>query len=721
MSKKNDEQLIALAHKRFRIAAEAESRIREAALDDFRFRSGDQWPEDVRKERELDKRPCLVVNRLPSFLRQVTNEQRQNRPAIQVDPVDDFGDPETAEIEQGLIRHIERSSGADVAYDTAFEHMSTGGFGYIRVLTDYVSEDSFDQEIKIKRVKDPFCVYFDPHIDEPDGSDGRYCFLVDDMPADEYKAQYPDSELASFDNFSAIGDRGPRDWISEQTVRVAEYMYVETKRRTLCLMPDGSKVFADQQEGAEKEAIRTRPVEERTVNWVLMNGMEVLERREWPGKWLPIIPVYGDEIIVDGERQLVGVIRYAKDPQRMYNYWASAETETIALAPRAPYVGVEGQFEGHEHEWAAANRRNFPYLQYKPKSAGGQFAPPPQRQVYEPPIQAISMARMQAADDLKATTGIFDASLGAQSNETSGKAILARQREGDVANFNFIDNLSRSMRHLGRVLIDLIPKIYDTPRVLRIIGKEDEQKTVKVNQPTVGKGGVERIFDLTAGKYDVTVNVGPSYSSKRQEAAESMMALTQAYPALMQVAGDLLVKNMDWPGAAKIAERLKRLLPPEILQEEEEEGQPKQQIPPQMLQAFMQQNEQLSAALNEATEMLEGRMAELQMQMQMKEREIESRERIESMKIEADLAKTQATIDQKNALASLQAEIDQLNQWQARIDQQQAQYLQMHEANAQRDHEAGMAQMSHMQSREAAAEDADRQMMMQQQEMPEAD
>jgi hypothetical protein len=540
-------------------------------------------------------------------------------------------------------------------------------------------------------------VYFDPHVQEADGSDARYCFIVDDMPVDEYKAQYGDSELAGWETYSALGDRGVTDWISEETIRIAEYMYVETKTRTLCLMPDGQTLFEDEYEGSKEQAVKCREVQQKVINWCKINGTEILEKKSWPGKWIPVVPVYGDEIILDGERQLISMIRYAKDAQRAYNYWSSSETETIALAPRAPFIGVEGQFEGHETKWRDANSRNFPYLEYKQKLIGGQPAPPPMRQVYEPPIQAISMARMQAADDLKATMGMFDASLGAQGNETSGKAILARQREGDVANFHLIDNLSRAMKHLGRILLDLIPKIYDTARVIRIIGLDEEQKTVRINQPSgdVDDEGLEKIYDLSVGKYDVSVTVGPSFASKRQEAAESMMQLTQSYPALMQVAGDLMVRNMDWPGAEEISQRLKMLLPPEIKQQEDQQGQPQQQIPPAVLQQFMSQNEQLTAALNEAHKLLETKMMELQ-----------SRERIESMRIQADLLKTEAQLGAKDSIAQLQLELQHINQWQQRLDAQQASYMQQMQSEAQRAHESQMSAQQAQQQQAAAQQQA---------------
>lgn len=638
---KGDEKLLQQARERFKLASDAEESIRREALEDLRFRAGEQWPENIKIDRQNTGRPCLTINRIPQFLRQVTNEIRQNRPSIQVNPVDDQADPETAEILQGIMRHIEVSSDADVAYDTAAEHAATFGFGYLRVITDYVDERSFDQEIRIERIRNPFSIYFDPECQKPDYSDARWAFVVQDVDREEYRALYPDSELSGLADMTTVGDQAP-GWINGKSVRIAEYWHIDHEEQELALLPDGSVMPADMvPEGVP--VLRTRTVQVAKVYWCKVNGLEVLEKQEWPGRWIPIVPVLGDEVIVNGERQLYGLVRFARDPQRMYNYWATAETEMIALAPKAPFIGAAGQFEGFERQWQSANVRNLPYLEYKPVSHAGVPMGPPQRQVYEPPIQAISHARMQANDDLKATTGIYDASLGARSNEQSGRAILARQREGDVANFHYADNLARSIKHLGKILLDLIPRIYDAPRVMRIIGAEEVERVVQINAPTRDKG-VERIYDLSIGEYDVTVSVGPSFSTKRQEAVDSMLQLSQAYPPLMQVAGDLLVKNMDWPGASEIAERLKKLLPPNLQEEQEE-----QQVPPAVqaqMSQMAQQNEQLSQALNQATD-----------DLRTKRLEIESRERIEAMKAQTELVKIEAQLSSRENIELLKQEI----------------------------------------------------------------
>jgi len=655
-----DEKLLELARKRFKAAAEAEQKLRDEALIDFEFRIGNQWPDGVKLQREQDGRPALTINRIPQFLRQVTNEQRLSRPSVQVNAVDSGADVETAEIYQGLTRHIEVSSDAEAAYDTAFECATTGGFGWLRINTEYCNDESFDQDIRVERILNPFSVYVDPAAVQPDRRDMGWAFVVEDFDPDEYRAMYPDSEAAGLSDFSSIGDAAP-DWRPGGNIRVAEYFRIETKRRELLLMVDGSVVFADEFEIAPPAAaiLRRRTVEERQVKWCKINGVEVLEQRDWAGKWIPLVPVLGDEVSVNGERHLFGMVRFARDPQRMYNYWVSSATETIALAPRAPFIGVEGQFEGHEAQWRQANVRSFAYLEYKPTSVGGQPVPPPQRNFAEPPIQAIMASIGQADNDLKATMGIYDASLGQRGPESSGRAILARQRESDTANANYGDNLRRAIKHVGRILIDLIPKIYDSERVVRILRPDGTSDMVPVNQPFEDKG-VARIYDLSAGKYDVTISTGPSYQTQRQEAAASMIELAKVEPRLMQVAGDLVVGNMDWPGSAEIAGRLKKLLPPE-LQDVGQDGQT--ELPPEaqaQMAAMGQQIQQLTAALEESARALETKQIEAEGRLQVAREQSESRERIAQLQSETQLLINQARIESQEAQAAMKAQLEEL-------------------------------------------------------------
>ncbi|HZT29713.1 MAG TPA: portal protein [Bryobacteraceae bacterium] len=629
---------------RFQLAAEAESEIRQEALEDLDFYLGKQWPASIESDRLADQRPCLTINRLPQFIKQITNSQRENRPAIQVNPVGDGADQDTAEIYQGLTRHIEINSAADVAYDTAFEHAVIFGFGYFRVLTEYQDERSFDQEILIESIQNPFTVYLDPTAQKRDRSDAKWGFIVGDLLPDDYKAQYPHSELASLDEFSSLGDEGPL-WFPGGKIRVAEYFEYEPEKATICELPDGSVVDqADLPAGVEP--VQTRETERPRFHWYKLNAREVLDERVLAGRYLPVIGVYGEEINVNGKRVLRGVVRNQRDPQRQYNYMRSALVESIALAPKAPYVAEESQIEGHEQEWKNANVRAVAVLKYKAKTAGNNLLPPPQRNFGEAPIQAIAVAVAQADNDLKATAGIYDASLGERGPEQSGKAILARQKQGDVANFNFTDNLARSIKYLGKVLLDLEPKIYDRPgRVVRIVRPDETHETVTLNAPFVQKG-LQKFYDLSTGRYDVTVSVGPSYQSKRQEAVASMVQLTQSYPQIMQIAGDLMVRNMDWPGASEIADRLKKTLPP-ALQEGDGQQMP---IPPQVQTQLAQltaMNQQLTAALNAATE-----------DIKTKRLELESRERIAAMQAQASIvaAELRAKSSDAQALAKLDYE-----------------------------------------------------------------
>lgn len=650
------EKLLETARERFRLAEEAERRIREVALDDLKFRAGEQWPQQMKMERELDHRPCLVINRIPQFIRQITNDQRQNRPSIKVYPVDDKGDVETAKIYQGLIRHIEYNSGADAAYDTAFEGAAIKGFGYFRIITDYVDPTSFEQEILIKRIRNHFTVYIDPNSKEPDGSDMNWAFIFEDVPKDDYKAEYGESELAGMDDWSSIGD-AHKGWVTKSTCRIAEYFYKEFQEIDICQIESGASIAKSELEQLYPEGIpdgliiQERRAKVPVIKWCKINGLEILEETEWPGRWIPIIPVYGDELDIDGEVIREGVIRHAKDSQRMYNYWKSTETETIALAPKAPFLVAEGQIpREYEPLWKTANKKSHAFLTYKPTDHKGQLVPPPQRNSFEPPVAAITNASLHAAEDLKATTGIYDAALGAKSNETSGVAIQRRNQQAQTSNYHLIDNLTRSIRHCGRIIVDLIPKIYDTARAARIIGEEGEQEVIRINEEFEHRGRKVH-YNLGVGKYDVVVETGPSFATKRQEAAVSMEGLAKAYPQIMQVAGDLMVKNMDWPGASEIAERLKKTLPPGIAEDKD-----KKPIPPEV-QAQLSQMDQMIAALTEqlqaATETINTKKLEL-----------ESKERIEFAKLETQLELEKLKQAQQFAIDSVNRQIADLQRRQ---------------------------------------------------------
>lgn len=646
-------KLLEKARSRFKLAEEAESVQRRLSLDDLRFRAGEQWDERIKNDRDRDGRPCLVINRIPQFVQQLTNDQRQNRPSIKIHPVDDKADIETAKIIQGLMRHIEYNSNADVAYDTAYESAVIGGRGFWRIQTDYADPLSFEQEILIKRIRNHFSVFFDPFSKEPDGSDANFAFIVEDLSKDEFKEQYPDSELCKAGaDWESLGNTVP-GWIETDGCRIAEYFYKEYEDRKIVLLSDGetyeeSELPAQLPEGVAVVDRRTAKVP--VIKWCKFNGYEILKEMDCHGRWLPIVPVYGAELDIDGERILEGIVRNAKDPARMYNYWKSAETEAIALAPRTPFIMAEGQDEGYEEDWETANRRNHARLVYKPVSINGQPAPPPQRNAVEPAVGAITQAARYAADDIKATTGIFDAALGARSNETSGIAIQRRNNQAQTSNFHFTDNLTRSMKHTGRIIVDLIPFIYDTERYARIVGEDGEQKVVPLNQP-FEKGGKQVLYAMDVGKYDVTVDVGPSYASKRQEAVMSMIEMTKSIPTIGQAAPDIIARNMDWPGAQELSERLKKTLPPNLTENPDDK---KPEIPPQIQQQMQQMGQMI--------EQLTGKLHEAHDTMDQKTLELESKERIEMSKLQVELELGMAKLGSVESIELMRQELRQIEQ-----------------------------------------------------------
>ena len=615
--------LLATMRSRFTMALAAYSESREDELDDFRFMAGSpdnqwQWPADVLATRgsvqgqTINARPCLTINKLPQHVRQVTNEQRQNRPSPKVIPADDNADVAVAEVFDGIIRHIEYMSDADVAYDTACDNQVVYGEGYIRILTEYTRDDSFDQDLKIGRIRNSFSVYMDPTIQDPCGSDAKWCFITEDLLKAEYERQFPDAQPISSILARGIGDQALSMWLSENTIRIAEYFYVDYVPSTLNLYPGNITMFDGTPQDAKLRAmfgqpLRSRKADRKRVMWLKTNGYEVLEEREWAGKWIPVVRVVGNEFEVDGRMFVSGLVRNAKDAQRMYNYWVSQEAEMLALAPKAPFIGYGGQFEGYEMQWKTANTTNWPYLEVNPdvQDGAGNVLPLPMRA--QPPMAQTGLiqAKMGAAEDIKATTGQYNASLGQQGNERSGRAILARQQEGDTGTYHFVDNLGRAIRYVARQLVDMIPKIYDTQRVARIIGLDGEVGMARINpmqaepvKKIVDQAGtvLEKIYNPSVGVYDVVITTGPSYLTKRQEAVEAMANILQTSPQLWQVAGDLFIKNMDWPGAQEMAARFKKIIDPKVLAEDDKS--PELQAAEQQVEAVSQQLEQAMGLLN---------------------------------------------------------------------------------------------------------------------------
>lgn len=582
----------------FKDDVEREAENRNAAEADTRFaKLGEQWPEQAKREREMEGRPCLTLNKMPTFIRQVVNDSRINSPQIKVKPVDDDADPDTAEVLSGLIRNIEYTSQADVAYDTALDAAVTGGMGFWRVATEYCDEQSFAQDIFIHRITNPLSVVFDSHSESLDGSDWRHASLIDHLTGDELKRRYKaKKDVGSFD-----GEVGQDD--DEDLTRIAEFWHIDEVPEKLLMLSDGSVLTEEEYLKPHPDigvplkdiladlgitVARDRKSSKRVVKQYIC-GSEIIETNDWAGKWIPIVPVFGDEVFCNGKRYLKSLIRDAKDSQQNFNYWRSGATEAVALGPKTPFIGPVGAFDTDSAKWATANIKNHPYIQFDGPAS-------PQRQPFVGVPAGMLQEALNASDDMKSIIGIYDASLGARSNETSGRAIMARQREGDVSTFHFIDNLAKSIAHTGRILVDLIPKIYDTERVIRVIGADGQSKNIPLKQQTE-HNGVQRIFDLGIGKYDVAVDTGPSFTTQREEAANQMIELIRGYPSAAPIIGDLLAKNLNWPDADEISKRLKAMLPQQIQQLDGGEGLPPEAM--QKIQAMQQQMQQMGQQMQQ--------------------------------------------------------------------------------------------------------------------------
>lgn len=587
MKPKSSDEKVKLYRDRLEQAEQYDRQNRDDAASDMRFLAGDQWPDAARKAREADNRPVITVNKLGPILHQVANDLRQNSPSIKVFPVDDQSDPMTAKTYDGIIRQIEYRSSAQHVYSAAGSHAAACGIGHFRVITDYCDDTTFEQEILIRRIPNPLNVLWDPAAVMPDRSDANWCFVVEPLPREEFKRRYPDAKEVSA-NVSQYNQGSQLYWATQDYVLVAEYWEKVPTKRKLAMLETGETLDITDLNKFQMSFL-PKIVKERVVNTFkiqqsIVTGAEVLEGpNDWAGKYIPVVSIVGGEIPLNNGVVRHGVIRFAKDPQRLYNYWRTAAAESIALAPKAPWLVTPDMIKKHKGIWDTANTTARPYLVYDPDPDAPGAAP--RREAPADAPAALWQEGALASDDLKATTGIYDASLGARSNETSGKAIMARQREGDIANFHYSDNLRHSLSHAGRILIDLIPKIYDTARIVRILGEDGTEDFVPINHPVMTADGHEIILnDLSVGRFDVRVSIGPSYTSRRVEAADSMMQFIQAFPQAGQVAGDLLAKNMDWPGAEELAERLKMLIPPEMRGE-----QPEQQQQPDPMQNQAQQ------------------------------------------------------------------------------------------------------------------------------------
>jgi hypothetical protein len=662
------QKLIDTIVQNFELCEEFYSRDYKRNREDTEFVLGQQWEEKQKKERKKFKQPCLTVNKLLPFALKTVNEIRKSRPEIKVLPVDDKGDIDTAAVISGIIRNVQYVSDANTDYDTSALNSIISARGFIKVRTDYSSYDSFDQEILIDSVEDPFKAYLDPASTDLDGRDAEYFIEYENMSKDEFKRTFPDHD---YETAKAEMDK----WFTESAVRVVDYYYKSYESKTLYRYEtDGEEQTSfDLPEGIE--SLDERIVQVCTVKYARTTGTQILSENEIVGPNLPVVPVYGLVMYKNGKREVYSLIHQAKDPQRAYNYWKSAGAEIVALQPKSPWVGYKGQFANNADEWARANVENIPFLEAEPVLLeNGAVAPLPQRQPSPQGSATMTQEALMASDDIKAALGIYEASIGMQSNEISGVAIENRQMQGDTATYHFVDNLVTSMRQVGKIIVDMIPDVYSGNRVMRILGEDGQSRMVGVNQPVV-KDGINEMpaprdsgdytrYDLDVGKYDVQVEVGSSYGTKRKETFALLKELMGTMPQIAEAAPDLLVKSFDVQYGDEIAERVRASMPPALLGDD---------VEAERLKALSTQLEEVTAKL-EQTEMAlqvkedneefknELQAGELEIKRQQVENDtLETQAKIKKLEAEANVAiPAEAMKDVSDAVKNLQGQMDDI-------------------------------------------------------------
>lgn len=671
----NEADILTEAKARFKRGMDAADGVRKHFTKNLQFISGDQWTDEAKSARQ-NKRPMLVINRLRTFASILINEQRQNQLGAKISPRGYGANEDTAEVLAGMVRDIESVSEFEICADVAFKYTIEGNHGWWCIRKEWESEESFDYVLRYEAVEDPLCIVCDPNARKADRSDMRWLFKFHPCPKDEYKPRY--GKKAKIVDFSEEHMKSAPDWIKEDTVIVAEYWRVDIKKKTLIEVADLQDVDPDtgkartrklfQEDSDEKFApeqiLDEREVECRYVEQFILNGVEVLEHNEWDGQWIPFIPVIGDERWIDGKRVIYSAISHSHDAQRMINYYTTCEAEAAGFAPMPRWVGAVGQFQTNGDDFASPHK-NIAKLEYDLKEVGGHPVPPPKWETFTPPTESFLAGKVASVDDVKATMGMSDALTGTKETDQSGKAIEALQRQGNTANFNFFDNLIRSIRHSTRVLIDLIPHVYDTKRQVRILGEDKKEKIITVNAQLMGKDGVPELdkdgkpkgYFLSVGQYGVAIEVGPSNQTQQQQDVQDIQEMMD----VVAKSGDpqLLLKVIYLYASAHSGPAWKKLakeLDPNPEQDE------KQQVPPEV-QKRLEELDQIAQAL---TEQLNQAKEELARRTQEKQLEIEAKKEIEGQKIQSQ--ERQAQLDHDYELKKLALENTKLELEKAKLD-----------------------------------------------------
>ena len=628
-----DEEIVRQAKNDFRRAEEWEANARTHFIEDTKFSHGDaynlyQWPQTIQDSRNLDRAPMLTINKTNVHCLQIINDSRQNKQGIAVHAVGENASGDAANILEGIIRHIEYRSNAQQAYDAATDHMVRGGWGWVRVNVGFEDERSFNQDISICRMADPLSVYGDPDIKEYDGSDAKFGFVFEDVLRSEAKSKYP----KYVDDFGTAID-GNDAWNTKDHVRVAEYFKKSDEPDKLIQLRDGTTLLKSEIPKEAREAIKPFILQERdttspVVKWYKIIGDKIVERKDWPGKYIPLARMVGTETVIDGVMDRRGHVRALLDAQKMYNYQSSGAVAFVSLQTKTPWVAPVRAIEGYEAIWQSANLKNHGVLPWNDVDDDGKPIARPER-VAPPAASAGNIEGLKIAqEEMMLASGQYQAVMGAPSNETSGKAINARQRQGDNATYHFIDHASGCIRYVGRIVLDLIPRVYDTPRVLQVLGRDESLMKVQLNpqaQSAIEKKQdwsdessdfdpekIAAVLNPNVGKYDVISDVGPSYATQRQEAFNALGQIMAQSKEMAPIVGDIWAKNADFPGSDVVADRFHNMIPQQALGGPSPEVVQMHQQMSQLAQQGQQQIEQLHAELQAAKQKIADQSIDLE-------------------------------------------------------------------------------------------------------------
>jgi hypothetical protein len=731
-----DEDLIREARERWNRAAEAEEAQRARIVLAKQFRVGKQWPDAIRIAREgggsiqgqsaQPPRPCLVVDRLSQPVRQVSNTIKNASFGFDVLPSGGGSDSDTADIFKGYLRWMLNRSRGESPVEWAADQAIEGGIGWFRLRTDYINEtwdgpltpEALWQALFMERITNNLTVYCDPSAVRPTRSDMQWALVTEDLSREEHQRKWPDADIRDLETFTSTGDTSAwKSWVSAENVRVAEYYRIVYTKRHLYQLTDGT--VTETKPDDKQDIVAERVMQVPSVKCDIINAVQSLQSFEWAGSRIPLIPILGEELNVDGKVHLRGVIEEGMDAQRMVNYTYSGAVEIFALAPKNAPMVVGASVANYKAIWQTRNTINHAYLPYDAWDQDGKEYPPPVLDTTEPPIQAAVELMRVSEDAIKATTSTGDASLGnTNPNERSGRALQALQAQSDLANSNYPDNVKRALIYAGELAVEIIPKITQKGQIIHILGMDDEPEQVMIGQPyqehpqtgvpqasppevtpelAAMSNGLHKFYDLNNGRYAVTVSVGKATATKREEGAAALGELIPHLPPPMAaVLTPEYIEQLSMPNAHKMAEIARKALPPELQAASDQNGQ--SQIPPQV-QAQLQQ---LQAELQKAQQFIQTKQAEQMGSLEETKIKAQTDLQIAQHKADTDADRELALQMMKNAtsiaVARISASKSQLDPAAEAAEERLATGLKMA-------HEVGMAGMEHQHALEQSAQE----------------